>query len=66
MRRLTQLEQELRPSRLEEELWLEFQPVVDAERGEIIAFEALARWSTPNLGAVSPAAFNTRRRNAPT
>ena len=57
MRKLTQLEQELRRSHLEEELWLEYQPVVDSESGEIIAFEALARWSTPNLGAVSPAAF---------
>jgi len=57
MRQVTQLEQELRRSRLEEELWLEYQPVVDAHSSEIIAFEALARWSTPKLGAVSPAAF---------
>jgi len=57
LRRVTQLDQELRRAHLEEELWQEYQPVVDAESGEITAFEALARWTTPTLGTVSPAAF---------
>lgn len=57
LRQITQLDQELRRARLEEELWQEYQPIVDAQSGEIIAFEALARWTTPKLGVVSPAAF---------
>ncbi|MGY6709201.1 MAG: putative bifunctional diguanylate cyclase/phosphodiesterase [Rhizobiaceae bacterium] len=57
LRRMTQLDQELRRADLEAELWQEYQPVVDAESGEITTFEALARWTTPTLGTVSPAAF---------
>ena len=34
-----------------------FQPIYDLESGRIVAHEALARWSDPELGAVSPAEF---------
>ena len=57
----------LRRSRIEEALRAEardgdglelnFQPIYDLGSGKIIAFEALARWATDELGTVSPAEF---------
>ncbi|MEH6532534.1 MAG: EAL domain-containing protein [Photobacterium frigidiphilum] len=34
-----------------------YQPIVKSDTGEVLGFEALARWSHPVLGAVSPAIF---------
>jgi len=42
---------------LENELFLEFQPIVTAGNGRPIGFEALARWNSATLGRVSPALF---------
>jgi EAL domain-containing protein (putative c-di-GMP-specific phosphodiesterase class I)/GGDEF domain-containing protein len=39
------------------EISVVFQPVVDLDSGHIIEFEALARWTSSELGQVSPAAF---------
>lgn len=39
------------------ELTVFFQPVVTAADGRVVAVEALARWSDPVLGSVSPDAF---------
>ena len=36
---------------------LHYQPIVDMESGELVSFEALARWKHPTRGAVSPALF---------
>jgi EAL domain-containing protein (putative c-di-GMP-specific phosphodiesterase class I) len=36
---------------------LNYQPIVDIESGELVSFEALARWRHPSRGAVSPADF---------
>jgi predicted signal transduction protein with EAL and GGDEF domain len=36
---------------------LYFQPIVDVERGKIVALEALARWDCPILGRVAPDVF---------
>lgn len=36
---------------------LHYQPVVDAATDRIIAFEALARWTHPTLGVISPSEF---------
>jgi diguanylate cyclase (GGDEF)-like protein len=44
------------PSLLDE-LKLVFQPIFDFGTGEIMAYEALARWTDPELGEVSPAEF---------
>lgn len=41
----------------EQELTLNYQPIVDLETRELKGFEALARWYNPRLGRVSPAEF---------
>ncbi|AWN50749.1 GGDEF-domain containing protein [Methylobacterium sp. 17Sr1-1] len=51
------IEQALRHADLARELNLVFQPIVDARRGRTVAFEALARWTHPELGPISPAVF---------
>tara|TARA_R100001129_G_scaffold167480_1_gene135117 strand:+ start:552 stop:2618 length:2067 start_codon:yes stop_codon:yes gene_type:complete len=40
-----------------DELYLEYQPIVDCSTGRIDAFEALARWRHPTLGEINPAEF---------
>jgi diguanylate cyclase (GGDEF)-like protein len=47
----------LRGADFDAEMSLEFQPIYDIARNRIIAFEALPRWSSPELGEVSPAVF---------
>lgn len=47
----------LRRADLESELSMVFQPIIDAEAGRPMALEALARWTSPSLGEVSPANF---------
>ena len=42
---------------LEDELYLEFQPIVEAGNGLPMGFEALARWRSPTLGQISPGLF---------
>lgn len=39
------------------EFELHYQPVVNAKTGKVESFEALLRWSNPELGNVSPAKF---------
>ncbi|MET0246896.1 MAG: EAL domain-containing protein [Sphingomonas sp.] len=40
-----------------DEMHLQYQPVVDADSGKLTGFEALLRWTHPELGPVSPAKF---------
>jgi diguanylate cyclase (GGDEF)-like protein len=56
-RRRTQIEQALREPRSQESIGLVYQPIRDLRTGELRAFEALARWDHPVLGAVSPGEF---------
>ena len=51
------IEQALRHADLAREMSLVFQPIVDVRRGRTVAFEALARWTSPELGPISPAVF---------
>jgi len=51
------IEQALRQADFEKELSVYFQPIIDIRNNNTIAFEALARWSSPILGAVSPSHF---------
>ena len=51
------LEQALRHADLEAEMSVEFQPVLDLDRGHSRGLEALARWFSPTLGNVRPDIF---------
>ncbi len=56
-RRRLLVEQALASSEENDLIVLHYQPVIDAATGRIIAFEALARWTHPTLGVISPAEF---------
>ena len=51
------LEQALRKALSNDELHLNYQPVVNADTGHLTGFEALVRWTHPELGVISPAKF---------
>ncbi|HZH35508.1 MAG TPA: EAL domain-containing protein [Pyrinomonadaceae bacterium] len=51
------LENELRRAIENDEILPHYQPIVSLESGEIVGFEALARWQHPRRGMVSPADF---------
>jgi len=55
--RKRQVEEVLFAADLERELSLAYQPIVDAHSSRTVGFEALARWTSPVLGPVSPAEF---------
>ncbi|MBF8675653.1 EAL domain-containing protein [Pseudomonas fulva] len=50
-------EQALRRADLEREFHMVFQPIVDIRTERTVAFEALARWESPELGHVPPSDF---------
>ncbi|WP_122223272.1 bifunctional diguanylate cyclase/phosphodiesterase [Pseudomonas syringae group genomosp. 3] len=50
-------EQALRRANLDTEFHVLFQPIIESCTRETVAFEALARWNSPELGSVSPAHF---------
>jgi EAL domain-containing protein (putative c-di-GMP-specific phosphodiesterase class I)/GGDEF domain-containing protein len=39
------------------QIMIALQPIVEASTGDLISFEALARWEHPELGSISPAEF---------
>ena len=51
------LEMALRKALANNEMYIHYQPVVDAAHGELTGFEALLRWTHPELGNISPAKF---------
>jgi len=51
------IEKTLRRADFASEFYPVFQPIVDADLSCTIAFECLARWSSPTLGAVFPGVF---------
>jgi len=51
------IENALQAADIEGEFSLVFQPVLDTRTGRVTSFEALARWQSPALGAISPAVF---------
>jgi len=57
MQRRLGLEQDLRDGLQNGELWPAYQPVVDLRTGQMVAVEALLRWSHPKHGAISPVEF---------
>jgi len=52
-----QLEFSLRNALKRDEMLLHYQPVVDANTEELVSFEALVRWNSPEHGFVSPGKF---------
>ena len=56
-RRRLHIERALQAGGLGDQLHLRFQPIVNLADGSILAHEALARWTDPRLGPVSPAEF---------
>lgn len=50
-------EQSLRVAVENDEIYLAYQPKVDARTGRLTSFEALARWSRPDVGEISPVDF---------
>ncbi|WP_245304229.1 putative bifunctional diguanylate cyclase/phosphodiesterase [Hoeflea olei] len=57
IQREKQIEQALRQADLEAEIAVYFQPIVDIGSDRTVAFEALARWTSPTLGSVPPGQF---------
>jgi diguanylate cyclase (GGDEF)-like protein len=51
------IEQALKRADFEQELSVVFQPIVDIRSHDTVGFEALARWTSPVLGKVSPGMF---------
>lgn len=47
----------LRKALENDEMSLNYQPVVSADSGGVVGFEALVRWTNPQFGVVSPAKF---------
>jgi diguanylate cyclase (GGDEF)-like protein len=54
------MDAELRQAIARGQLWLAYQPLVGLEDGAVRAVEALARWTHPGLGIVSPGEFIPR------
>ncbi len=50
-------EQALRKGIKNQEIYLDYQPKIDAVSGRLLGFEALARWMRPDVGLVSPVEF---------
>jgi EAL domain-containing protein (putative c-di-GMP-specific phosphodiesterase class I) len=51
------LESDLRVAMEKGQLWVAYQPQVDASSEEVTGFEALVRWDHPEHGPISPAMF---------
>ena len=56
-RRRMQIEGALLAPTVKEHLHLVFQPIFDLATGNVIAHEALARWTDPKLGSIPPSEF---------
>ncbi|MBB4066656.1 putative bifunctional diguanylate cyclase/phosphodiesterase [Gellertiella hungarica] len=52
-----EVEEVLMAADIEKEMSLVFQPIVDVATSRCVGFEALARWTSPTLGRVSPGEF---------
>ena len=57
LRQRRQLESDLRLAIDNGELAVHYQPLAELESGEILGFEALLRWTHPQLGPISPVTF---------
>lgn len=55
--RLLQLESDLQLALKQQELSLQYQPIVSLLTGQLLGFEALVRWQHPKQGLISPSEF---------
>ncbi|WP_162806393.1 EAL domain-containing protein [Sphingosinicella terrae] len=51
------MEADLRTAMVGNQLSIAYQPIVDSQRGEVVAFEALLRWNHPVRGEIAPSQF---------
>jgi diguanylate cyclase (GGDEF)-like protein len=56
-RRRFSIETELRRALDRDELTLAYQPLINLKSGQVAGFEALARWTHPDRGEISPSEF---------
>ncbi|RDE22475.1 EAL domain-containing protein [Motiliproteus coralliicola] len=52
-----EIEQRLRRALENDELYLEYQPLIDLNSGKVCTVEALLRWNNPTLGQIPPSRF---------
>ncbi len=57
VQRRLQLSGDLRRALLHDEIFAQYQPLVDLESGRVVGAEALARWHHPTLGEIPPSDF---------
>jgi diguanylate cyclase (GGDEF)-like protein len=57
MKARRELEMDLRKALVGKEFELYYQPLVDLQSNDVVAFEALLRWNHPKRGMISPADF---------
>src|SRR3546814_3432202 len=51
------MERTLREALAEDQFELHYQPIVSAQKPQVVGFEALIRWDHPTRGRMSPAEF---------
>ena len=55
--RRRQIEEELRDALAHDQMHVVYQPIIDTKSNKVVSLEALARWTHPELGEISPGVF---------
>lgn len=55
--RRRQIEEDLRDALAKDQIYLNYQPIVDVKTNRVIGLEAVMRWEHPDMGNVSPGVF---------
>ncbi|WP_374589868.1 putative bifunctional diguanylate cyclase/phosphodiesterase [Novosphingobium sp.] len=55
--RRRQIEEELRDALANDQMHVVYQPIIDTKTNRVVTLEALARWTHPELGDISPGVF---------